>query len=97
MPIEPEVPLHAHGDSPGTAPPETARVRRAIRVVLRGLAGLPPDREIAKLVDQAERLLAETDRWDDSPPLPEVRDRVMQTTLSIHIGALRALALVSFK
>jgi hypothetical protein len=56
------------------------------------LAGLPRDVEVAQLVDRAERLLAETERWNDSPPLPEVRDRVMQTILSIHLDALRAVS-----
>lgn len=71
---------------------EAARARRALEIVFRTLARLPRDFKILRLMGDAERLLAETARWQHSSPSAERREHVARTTLSIHLETLRTIA-----
>jgi len=85
--------LDASDDRPRSATPgEVARVRRAMEMVLRSLSVLPDRPEVLRLVEQARAWIAETDRWQDSPPLPERCEDVMRATLLIHLDAVRAVS-----
>jgi len=69
---------------------DTQRVQRAIGMAMRVLAERPNGAEVRQLLDEAERLLAQTRSWPSTPPSPEVRDEVMRSVMSIHVSALRA-------
>lgn len=71
---------------------ESSQVRRAVEIVLKTLARLDGHPEAGRLMVEAKRLLAETDRWRESPPAPEIRSHAMRAALSIHLAALRATA-----
>jgi hypothetical protein len=73
---------------------DVARVRHAIDVVLRSLAGLTRHEEVGRLLDQARRLMAETEHWEDSPPAAERCAQAMRQTLSVHLEALRAVSVL---
>lgn len=71
---------------------EASRARRAVEIVLKILKRLSENPETHRLTAQAERLLSEIDLWPDSLPTPEIRDRAMRATVSIHLATLRAAA-----
>lgn len=69
---------------------DTERVQRAIGMAVRVLAERPNGAGVRELLDEAERLLAQTRSWPSTPPSPEARDEVMRSVMSIHVSALRA-------
>ena len=77
-------------ESEGAAGPDTERVRRAIHMAVRVLSERPDGAEVRRLLEQAERLLTQTESWGSAPPSPDVRDEVTRSVMSIHLSALRA-------
>ena len=77
-------------DTGAIADADTERVQRAIGMAVRVLAERPNRAGVRQLLDEAERLLAQTRSWPSKPPSPEVRDEVMRSVMSIHVSALRA-------
>lgn len=77
-------------DIASAAGEDTERVRRAIRMAVRVLSERPDGAEVRSLLDQAERLLTQTESWGATPPSPDVRDEVTRSVMSIHLSALRA-------
>ena len=74
---------------------ETARLDRAVQIVLRGLAALPRSTPVLRLTDQAERLRADIKSWQGAPPSAAARERMTRATLAIHLETLRAAAFPS--
>jgi hypothetical protein len=77
-------------DTNGAVDADTERVRRAIRMAVRVLSERPEGEEVARLLDQAQRLMTQTESWGSTPPSPDVRDEVTRNVMSIHLSALRA-------
>jgi hypothetical protein len=77
-------------DADASVDGDTERVRRAIHLAVRVLSERPDHAEVPGLLEQAERLLTQTESWASAPPSPDVRDQVMRSVMSIHVSALRA-------
>ena len=77
-------------DTTSAVDADTERVRRAIRMAVRVLSERPGGEEVPRLLEQAERLMTQTESWGSAPPSADVRDEVTRSVMSIHLSALRA-------
>jgi hypothetical protein len=73
--------------SPSLPPLEHASLRRGLDVVLTLLATLPATDEVRGLVEEADQLRREEERWRRDVPSPEARDRAMRHVLAMHVAA----------
>ncbi|MGH7296425.1 MAG: hypothetical protein ACRELB_15915 [Polyangiaceae bacterium] len=58
-------------------------------MVIRRLSALPPSQEREQLRAQAEECRREAERWQQSTPAVEERERVMKRVLGLHVAVAR--------
>ncbi len=67
------------------------RARHSVDLALHCLGGVEPTDDVIDLVECAQKLREEIDRWSARPPSAEMREAVMRGALSIQIAAMALL------
>ncbi len=66
--------------------PEPDSLCRGIEAVLKLLATLPATKEVLGLIEEADELRCQGERWHVDVPSAEARDRAMRHVLAMHVA-----------